>query len=152
MNELLRAATRDVSRFLSNQLPKLSPDWWNKLVIDRLSFQQQRTARERGFKQLEQFDFAALLRILDQNWFEISSTLSLPREARSWLKELQTVRNKWAHLSSTDLPPSESYRDADTLGRLLEAIDGSAETRLAVDAAKNAAMAAMSPQIGRAHV
>ncbi|TXH14939.1 MAG: helicase [Gammaproteobacteria bacterium] len=143
MNELLRAATRDISRFLSAQLPKLSPDWWNKLVIDRLSFQQQRTARERGFKQLEQFDFAALLRILDQNWFEISSTLSLPREARSWLKELQTVRNKWAHLSSTDLPPSESYRDADTLGRLLEAIDGSEATRLAVDAAKTAAMSAM---------
>lgn len=145
MINLLRAATRDVSRFLSIHLPKLSPDWWDKLVIDRLSFQQQRTARERGFKQLEQFDFAALLRILDQNWFEISSTLSLPREARSWLKELQTVRNKWAHLSSTDLPPSESYRDADTLGRLLEVIDGSEETRLAVDAAKNAAMAAMSP-------
>lgn len=144
MNELLRAATRDVSRFLSVQLPKLSPDWWNKLVIDRLSFQQQRTARERGFKQLEQFDFAAMLRILDQNWFEISATLSLPREARSWLKELQTVRNKWAHLSSTDLPPSESYRDADTLGRLLETIEGSEETRLAVDAAKAAAMAAMS--------
>lgn len=144
MNELLRAATRDVSRFLSLQLPKLSSDWWNKLVIDRLSFQQQRTARERGFKHLEQFDFAALLRILDQNWFEISSTLSLPREARSWLKELQTVRNKWAHLSSTDLPPSEAYRDADTLGRLLDAIDGSEETRLAVDAAKNSAMAAMS--------
>lgn len=144
MNELLRAATKDVSRFLSNQLPRLTTDWWNKLVIDRLSFQQQRTARERGFTHLEQFDFAALLRILDQNWFEISSTLSLPREARSWLKELQTVRNKWAHLSSTDLPPSEAYRDADTLGRLLEAIDGSEETRLAVDAAKNAAMAAMS--------
>lgn len=144
MNELLRAATRDISRFLSVQLPKLSPDWWNKLVIDRLSFQQQRTARERGFKNLEQFDFAALLRVLDQNWFEISSELSLPREARSWLKELQTVRNKWAHLSSTDLPPSEAYRDADTLGRLLVAIDGSDETRLAVDVAKNAAMAAMS--------
>lgn len=143
MNELLRAATKDISAFLSAQLPKQSHDWWDKLVIDRLSFQQQRTARERGFKNLEQFDFAALLRVLDQNWFEISSTVSLPREARSWLKELQTVRNKWAHLSSADLPPSEAYRDADTLGRLLEAIDGSAETRLAVDTAKNAAMADM---------
>ena len=78
MNELLRAATRDISRFLTAQLPKLSPDWWNKLVIDRLSFQQQRTSREPGFKQLDQFDFDALLRIFDQNCFEISSTLSLP--------------------------------------------------------------------------
>ena len=149
MNDLLRAATKDMSRFLSAHLPKLSADWWNKLVVDRLSFQQQRTARERGFNSLDQFDFAALLRILDQNWFEISCTLNLPREARSWLKELQTVRNKWAHLSSADLPASEAYRDADTLGRLLVAIDGGQETRRAVEAAKIAALTAMSEPMAR---
>lgn len=150
MNELLRAASRDVSSFLRRHLPQLSPDWWNRLVIDRLSFQQQRTARERGFTRLEQFDFAALLRILDQNWFEISSRLTLPREARSWLKELQTVRNKWAHLSAAELPPSEVYRDADTLARLLDAIDGSSETRAAVQEAQRRALEAMSGSSSRA--
>jgi superfamily II DNA or RNA helicase len=126
-------------------LPALSTSWWDKLVLDRLSFQQQRTARERGFTRLEQFDFAALLRILDQNWFEISSKMTLPREARSWVKELQTVRNKWAHLSATDLPASEAYRDADTLGRLLEAIEASADTRRTVEDAKMRALNSMAP-------
>lgn len=145
MNELLRAASRDVSKFLSLYLPALSPNWWDKLVLDRLSFQQQRTARERGFNRLEQFDFAALLRILDQNWFDLSSRVTLPREARSWLKELQTVRNKWAHLSAADLPASEVYRDADTLGRLLEIIEASADTRRRVEDAKMRALNFMAP-------
>ncbi len=35
------------------------------------------------------------------------------------MKELQTVRNKWAHLSSESIPANEAYRDADTLLRLL---------------------------------
>ncbi|MBD8552556.1 DEAD/DEAH box helicase [Sphingomonas sp. CFBP 8764] len=144
MNELLRAASRDVATFLALHLPSLSPNWWDKLVLDRLSFQQERTARERGFTRLEQFDFAALLRIFDQNWFEISAKMPLPREARSWLKELQTVRNKWAHLSAADLPASEVYRDADTLGRLLEAIEASANTRREVGNAKLNALSLMA--------
>lgn len=64
--------------------------------MDRLSFQQQRTVEERGVASLRQLDFAALLRILDQNWYELSNILNLPREGRNWVKELQTVRNKWA--------------------------------------------------------
>lgn len=144
MIDLLRAASRDLSGFLALHLPSLAPNWWDKLVLDRLSFQQQRNAQERGFTKLEQFDFAALLRIFDQNWFDIGSRVSLPREARSWLKELQSVRNKWAHLSTADLPASEVYRDADTLGRLLEAISASPETRRAVEGAKVKALASMA--------
>jgi len=41
---------------------------------------------------------------------------------RTWIKELQTVRNKWAHLSAGTMPDGEMYRDADTLGRLLTTI------------------------------
>ena len=73
------------------------------------------------------------LRVLDQNWFELSSRYALPREARNWIKELQTVRNKWAHLPSDELPASESFRDADTLGRLLGAIKASAEAMAEVE-------------------
>ena len=32
------------------------------------------------------------------------------------------MRNEWAHLSGGVVPPSEIYRDADTLGRLLAII------------------------------
>ncbi len=126
MNDLLKTATAELKRFLSESLPKISVEWWTKHVIDRLSFQQQKLVQERRFTALRDLDFAALLRVLDQNWFELSNSRSLPKEGRNWVKELQTVRNKWAHLSSRDVPGSETYRDADTLGRMLAMIGASA--------------------------
>ena len=140
MNELFKTATRELERFLSSALPVLEPQWWQKLVLDRLSFQQQRIAQERRFSKLADLDLAALLRVFDQNWFELSSKQSLPREARSWIKELQTVRNKWAHLPSDELPASESFRDADTLGRLLGVINASSDAKAQVEAAKALAL------------
>lgn len=141
--ELIQLATADVASFLNAQLPELSPNWWQRHVLDRLSFQQQRTARERGFTKLQQLDFAALLRILDQNWHELSAKCQFPREARSWVRELQTVRNKWAHLSAEALPASETYRDTDTLGRLLTTVGASPVTLKAIETAKAAALALM---------
>ena len=136
MNDLLKSATGELERFLSESLPALSDDWWKMHVLDRLSFQQQRLAQERNFRALRDLDFAALLRVLDQNWFELSSSRSLPKEGRNWVKELQTVRNKWAHLSSQGIPNSEVYRDADTLGRVLAMIGASNETVQTVEAFK----------------
>ena len=133
-----------IAEVLSIRLPELSPDWWQKHVLNRLSFHQQRTAAERGYRSLQQLDFAALLRVLDQNWHELSGPLALSREARSWVKELQTVRNRWAHLSAKAVPPSECYRDADTLGRLLTTLGADAKLLQAVEASKAASVAAMS--------
>ncbi|MDA1055942.1 MAG: Swt1 family HEPN domain-containing protein [Planctomycetota bacterium] len=146
MNDLIKMATAELERFLSTSLPKLSTEWWQKRVIDRLSFQQQRLVQERRYAGLEDLDFAALLRVLDQNWFELSDALSLPREARNWVKELQTVRNKWAHISSRDVPSSEIYRDADTLGRVLEMIGASAEALTSVEEVKSEAVQQLAAQ------
>jgi len=144
MNDLLLLATTDLARFLGSHLPGLAEDWWHKHVENRLSFQQQRMVQERGLKSLEQLDLAALLRVLDQNWYELSQPLNLPREGRNWVKELQTIRNKWAHLSAQTISPSEVYRDADTLGRFLEMLDARQESIAAVNEAKNKALANMA--------
>jgi len=144
--EAIRIATGALGQFLETKMPTMSEDWWDKHVLDRLSFQQQRTVEERGFKTLRQLDFAALLRVLDQNWYELSNVMRLPREGRIWVKELQTVRNKWAHLSSEVMPASEVYRDADTLGRLLRMIDADSASLDAVESVKTAALAAMTPR------
>jgi len=141
MNALITLATTELERFLSAQLPKLREDWWQKHVIDRLTFQQQRHAQERSYTSLRSLDFAALLRVLDQNWFELSGVLSLRKEARNWVKELQTVRNKWAHQSTQNVPPSEIYRDADTLGRVLQILGAAPEVLASVEAAKSEALA-----------
>ena len=144
MDELMRIASGDLARFLDATLPGLGDNWWQQHVVERLSFQQQRMVQERGFSRLDQLDFAALLRVLDQNWYELSNELSLPREGRSWVKELQTVRNKWAHLSSQAVPSSETYRDADTLSRLLKMIDASSITQTAVESVISTALREMA--------
>ncbi|BAV33389.1 helicase [Sulfuricaulis limicola] len=148
MNDLIRIATVELARFLSTKLPTLSPDWWQKSVVGRLSFQQQRMVQERGYATLQQLDFAALLRVLDQNWYELSNVIRVPREGRTWVKELQTVRNKWAHLSAEAMPASEAYRDADTLGRLLAMIGSDPASINAVESAKTAAVTAMAGRGG----
>ena len=144
MNDLMRIATVELARFLAGKLPEVSADWWQKHVYDRLSSQQQRVMEERGQRTLQHLDLAALLRVLDQNWFELSQTTRLPREGRSWVKELQAVRNKRAHLSAEALPASETYRDADTLGRLLKMIGAE---QASLDLAEEVKAAAAPPSL-----
>lgn len=144
MLRAIQVATGDIARFLEEKMPSISDAWWERHVIDRLSFQQQRVVKELGHTSLRQLDFAALLRVLDQNWYELSNGSNLPREARNWIKELQTVRNKWAHLSAEVMPPSEIYRDADTLGRLLQLIGASAASVEIVAGIKDRALASMA--------
>ena len=119
MHELIRTATAELSTFLATRLPAFGAGWWKTHVVDRLSFRQQRTVEKCRLTKLEQLDFAALLRIPDQNWYELSQTLNLPREGRTWVRELQSVRKRWAHLSAAPVPAEDLYRDADTLARVL---------------------------------
>jgi len=144
MHELIRLTTFELVRFLGAKLPELSPQWWKKHVFDRLSFQQQRTAQERGFTSLEKLDFAALLRVLDQNWFELLSKWQLPREGRNWIKELQAVRNRWSHLSTQPVAASDQYRDLDTLSRVVGMLGAGPELLKSVEQAKGAAASTMA--------
>lgn len=119
MNSLLLTSAGAICSWLAVQLPKLGDDWWKDSVIQRLTFQQQRSVEERRISSLQELDLAALLRVLDQNWREIAAIVTLPRDARNWVKEIQGVRNRWAHAPTSGLSPADAYRDADTLGRLL---------------------------------
>ena len=139
MHDLIQTATAELAGFLFAHLPAFGDDWWTTHVEEHLSFQQQRMVQERGVRTLDQLDFAALLRVFDRNWYELSQALSLPREGRNWARELQTVRNKWAHLSAQTMPASDVYRDADTLGRFLDMLGTKSESVAAVRAAKTAA-------------
>lgn len=148
MNELLQSATVELARFLTEMLPPVSEEWWQRHVVNRLSFSQQRMVEERGIKSLQQLDLAALLRVLDSNWRDLSFDPDPPREARNWLKELQTVRNKWAHLSSESISAGENFRDADTLARFLGWIGAAPETLAAAETLKDLAVAKMAENRG----
>jgi ERCC4-related helicase len=144
MDTLIRIATVEIARFLEENLPRLSPDWWNRNVVERLSFQQQRMVAERDLKTLQQLDLAAVLRVLDQNWRELTALLSLCGEARSWVRELQAARNRWAHSSSENVLASDQYRNADTLARLIAALGSDSATLSAVESERVDALTQMS--------
>lgn len=110
---------------LAKHLPGFSPDWWVTYVVNQLTFQQQKILQQEKLTRLDQLDLAALLRLLDKNWYELSNVNGWPISARNWLKESQTLRNRWAHAPAGGLADSDIYRDLDTLDRLTSMLGAS---------------------------
>ena len=119
MNNLLEQATVALCEALEELLPSLSDTWWETCVESKLSFQQRQRVRQRSISRLDQLDLAALLRLVDQNWYELADLHNWPYDGRNFVKEMQTVRNRWAHAEVTAPPREDIYRDLDTLHRFL---------------------------------
>ena len=72
--------------FLERVLPPLFDDWWDKAVVNVLSFQQKKRLEQGNITSLGGLDLSALLRVLDQNWYPISNSLNLSSETRHFVK------------------------------------------------------------------
>lgn len=123
---VLGETTKQLTLFLGKILPSILENWWKIAVLNSLSPKQQERLRQRNITSLASLDLAALLQVLDQNWYQISTKLGLPSEVRHFIKEMQTVRNRWAHAGSEGFPVKDVYRDLDTLQRfalIIEAKD-----------------------------
>jgi SNF2 family DNA or RNA helicase len=118
MDSLLRLFTDEIRQLIKEMLPKLSNDWWQRYVLTSLTFQQNERVKQAKVSDLSGLDLAALLRIVEKNWFELSSTSNWSKDGLNWLKETQTIRNRWAHTTAEEVQPQDIYRDADTLDRL----------------------------------
>lgn len=123
MNDLLQKTNIYLANFLEKTLPSLFDEWWKNAVLASLSFQQQRRVEERQINSLTSLDLGSLLRVFDYNWYQLSTKMNLTHEARHYLKEMQTVRNRWAHAGAEDFPPDVYYRDLDTLQRFASVIN-----------------------------
>ena len=101
INEYLHQSTGLLVSWLDGKLRKVCDDWWNECVLDRLSYRQREIAIEKGFKELSDFDLAAVLRIADKNWYDMRNFAYLPTSERECIREMQSVRNNWAHCAGT---------------------------------------------------
>jgi predicted AAA+ superfamily ATPase len=70
-------------------------------------------------KPLAQWDAAALLKLMWQAWNDVFRRTLGPAE-RTLVRELQDVRNKWAHQQT--FSSDDAYRALDSAGRLLTAV------------------------------
>ncbi|MEI6819795.1 MAG: Swt1 family HEPN domain-containing protein [Verrucomicrobiota bacterium] len=139
----LRGTATELGRFLNAQLPSIGGDsWWTSHVVNQLTYGQQGQIRTRGIECLEGLDIAALLRVFDRNWAELSHTARLPNEVRTHAKEVSDLRHSMAHHASggTDIPITDGYRHLDTIERFLMAIGAN---KSAIDAARESKQAAL---------
>ena len=142
---LLNGATKCLAEYLNRVLPALCDNWWKDTVVIKLSFQQQRRVEQNGTASLSSLDLASLLRVLDQNWYEISMKMNLSRESRHFVKEMQTVRNRWAHAATEGFPMDDVYRDLDTLQRFATVIEADEGLLQEVRATKTSLLAKDMP-------
>lgn len=123
INEYLHQATGLLVAWLDGKLRRVSDDWWNECVLDRLSYRQREIAIEKGFKELSDFDLAAVLRIADKNWYDMRSFAYLPTSERECIRNMQSVRNNWAHCAGT-LPGKDAIiNDIEVLSKFFEQME-----------------------------
>jgi len=124
IKSLLDEITPNLVVYLEKVLPALyANDWWKEFVFNTLTFQQQQRVKEKGIATLSSLDLAALLRVLEKNFHKIKTKMNLPQESFSYVKEMQSVRNRWMHSPSDGYSDKDIYRDLDTLERFAEVIN-----------------------------
>lgn len=126
MADLLASYRRRAARLLADRL-KVYLDqiagnqWWDKCVATSLTNDQMMVAQYNHYRELEDFDLAALVRIAKCNWNTISNRCQVNPEGERILIALGTIRNKGAHESAK--APALSYIRAsmETLVEFFEA-------------------------------
>jgi len=146
MREHLATLGALVRKVLERELPSLGPDWWSLAVLSKLSYQQRATADENEWSSLSDLDVAALLRVVDANWDLFRRRNLVKWDARNWLKEASSVRNRWAHEVPGRAPsPDRVYRDLDTLTLLADALLPGSPEATQLSEARAEALAVLAP-------
>lgn len=107
INALLHTASRALSNWLGDILPRVTESWWEDCVLSSLSFAQRDIAEQKKFSKLSDFDLAALLRIANKSWYDMRTVAYLPTSERECIRNMMGVRNNWAHCS-TELPDKDT--------------------------------------------
>ena len=122
--EIFHVATSQLAPWLREVLSTIdSETWWKTLVVPQLSYQQAQRVERENITQLERLDLAALLRILERNWYQISQKKKISARDKHYVKEMQTIRNRWAHNDMYGLDRDEIYRDIDNMLLFVSLID-----------------------------
>ena len=94
-----------------------------RYLKEKLSYSQQSRLKRLDAPSLDELDLAALLRVLDQNWYQLSNSQGFTNEDRHYVKEMMTIRNRWAHADTQPRHRDDIFRDLDTIQRFARIIN-----------------------------
>jgi predicted AAA+ superfamily ATPase len=116
----IRLLQSALAPFVSRELQaRLGKDWWKRGVYYGVSDQTRAGLPKDGDEHdLAKLDVAALLSIVDRAWSDVFY-FKLTKDDRTYVKELQSTRNKWAHHGGGDMTENDAWRALDTVSRLL---------------------------------
>lgn len=142
MNKILSELSHELASFLGKVLPSFSgsKDWWSDYVISNLTNNQQDWIKPSDTGNLHSLDLAALLRVLDNNWYGLQQNVGLSKEQRNFVKEMQTIRNRWAHIPPDGYSFDDIYRDFDTIYRFSKVISAEESYQNEIYSARNGIM------------
>ncbi|MBQ7307977.1 MAG: DEAD/DEAH box helicase [Clostridia bacterium] len=120
MNQYINTSKNILLNWLLNKLPKLSLNWWEDCVLDKLNDKQKYNLENEKFSN---FDFDALLDITNKNWYALCETNYLPTNKRECFAKMLEIKNNWINLKNT-LPCKDIIvLDINTLLEFLKQID-----------------------------
>jgi len=122
ITDVLNEVSANLRAYLNKALPEIRSDWWNALVVAQLTEQQLRNLRNRKVDSLAGLDLASLLRVFNFNFDDIAQRADMSRDLRTWLREMQGIRNRYAHATEDLSSVDDQWRDLDTIQRFSGAI------------------------------
>lgn len=105
-------------------------NWWQRGVLEVLRDEKKRNLPTAGtYEELtDKLDIQLCLLLIEIHWREIFS-LNAPRDYFNWIKELQSIRNRWAHEQSS-FDDSTTIRALDTMAQISKSIDAETTEQL----------------------
>ena len=125
MNEYMFRLNQQMGSWLGKKLPQITSDWWEELVVNNLSMLQRETVLRNDIHEISGLDLAALLRVVDRNWFVITSVFFLNNQERARVRAMQEIRNTWAHITPDKISKERVIDDVNVIISLMQTFDAS---------------------------
>lgn len=124
-----RILVDSLSNYIERELKRnYGNAWWNQ-VLSTLNDQWTLPSSGSDSDLINSLDIANCIRLLDRKWTDVFGNL-LPRDCRSWARELMGVRNIVSHIGQQDIEQHIAERALDTMVLLCREIDPAGATKL----------------------
>lgn len=143
-----RILVTSMSGYIGQELnKKYKDDWWSE-VLNTLNDQFDLPDTGEYGELIDSLDIANCIRLIDRKWNDVFRNV-LPKDCRTWAKELMGVRNTVSHIGQQDLEQAKAERALDTMALLCEEIDteGAEDIRKLYQEVRDKADSSCKPQL-----